>query len=348
MDNIVCNENDILKSHEKNYPLIDIAKLVCALLVVLIHCLEIKEGHPIATFIVYCFSGQAVPFFLIVSGFFASKKILQYENIFDTFKFCLKSWILVYLVWSILWLPYFINIYQERYIDVSMAYFIFILIRRFFLAGQGVYWYLLVLAEAVFVVAVFVKLKREKLLYFISFIGLLLGILYDANITALGMDNVNRIFYTIFSWSNNVIMKGIPYVSIGYFFYKNSSKLRFNLSFVAILYILASAIMTLLYFLGNTNYICLVSVQAVCLFIFTIQDVNVKLNNSFITACRNISSSLYFLHTVFIYGVIDIIWGVDAMILLKFTLAVIFSFMVYLISVKTNNKHLKWLLGIKI
>lgn len=59
---------------KKYWPLIDVAKLVCALLVVLIHCVEVKQGHPVATFIVQCFAGQAVPFFLIVSGFFLCKK----------------------------------------------------------------------------------------------------------------------------------------------------------------------------------------------------------------------------------------------------------------------------------
>ena len=33
---------------KKYWPLIDVAKLVCALLVVLIHCVEVKQG-PVAT-----------------------------------------------------------------------------------------------------------------------------------------------------------------------------------------------------------------------------------------------------------------------------------------------------------
>ena len=59
------------------------------------------------------------------------------------------------------------------------------------------------------------------------------------------------------------------------------------------------------------------------------------------------SSSIYFLHTVFIYGVIDVIWGVDSMILLKFGVAVLLSLVVYYIAEKSQNWPLKWLLSIK-
>ena len=48
--------------HTGYFPLIDVTKLFCAVLVLLIHCLEVQSGHPIATFIVKCFSSQAVPF----------------------------------------------------------------------------------------------------------------------------------------------------------------------------------------------------------------------------------------------------------------------------------------------
>ena len=74
-------DNLYRKTNQQYWPLIDIAKLFCALLVVMIHCLEIKQGHPVATFIVQCFSGQSVPYFMIVSGFFAANKIDQEKSI---------------------------------------------------------------------------------------------------------------------------------------------------------------------------------------------------------------------------------------------------------------------------
>lgn len=45
--------------------LIDISRLLCALLVVLIHFRSQLSFNPIATMIIKCFSNQAVPFFMI-------------------------------------------------------------------------------------------------------------------------------------------------------------------------------------------------------------------------------------------------------------------------------------------
>lgn len=80
----------------KYWPLIDVAKLVCALLVVLIHCVEVQQGHPVATFIVQCFASQAVPFFMIVSGFFCARKIMQ-NNMVKIIKISIQNWLILYL-----------------------------------------------------------------------------------------------------------------------------------------------------------------------------------------------------------------------------------------------------------
>ena len=104
----ISNENNFYKS-EEYFQLIDVTKLFCAILVVLIHCLGIPSGHPVTTFIVKCFSAQAVPFFMIASGFFAAKKISREMNWTKITKLCIKNWLLIYCIWSILWLPYYIE-----------------------------------------------------------------------------------------------------------------------------------------------------------------------------------------------------------------------------------------------
>ena len=184
------------KQANRQYRLqIDIAKLFCSLLVVMIHCLEIQQGHPIATFIVRCFSGQAVPFFMIVSGFFVAGKIEQQKSIREMVTLCIRKWLLLYLAWTALWLPYYVRLYKGKYPDVTIGYMFTALMRRFLFAGQGVYWYLLVLAESVLVAYVFIRFNKERLLYIIGIIGLFWGILYDANVTVLGMGTINHVIY---------------------------------------------------------------------------------------------------------------------------------------------------------
>ena len=276
--NLTLTVRDMYNLDRQYWPLIDVAKLFCALLVVMIHCVEIQQGHLIATFIVHCFSGQAVPFFMIVSGFFATRKIEQEHKMRDVAKLCIKNWLLLYFVWSVLWLPYYFQFYQSRYPDVTIIYILLMIIRRVLFAGQGVYWYLLVLAEAVFVIAFFVRQKLDKALYCISIIGLILGILYDANVTALGMRWMHQAVYAVFSWSNNLFMKGIPYVAIGYFLRRNINRCCFNAWKTAFIYVLASIGMIIIHVCGWSRWLFLYPIQAVFLFIITYQNKDFRLS----------------------------------------------------------------------
>lgn len=338
-------DNLYRKTNQQYWPLIDIAKLFCALLVVMIHCLEIKQGHPVATFIVQCFSGQAVPFFMIVSGFFAANKIDQEKSIRGMISFCLKKWLLPYFAWTVLWLPYYIKFYQGKYPNATLGYIFVALMRRILCAGQGVYWYLLVLAESVFIVFILVRCNKEKLIYAIGIIGLIGGILYDANVTVLGMGYINRIVYIVFSWSNNFLMRGIPYVAMGYFFRKNINCLYTNIWKLVCIYFISSACMIILYISAKYQLLCFYPIQAVSLFMLVYQPTYNNINRSLCRICREMSSAIYFLHTVFIYGIIDVVWGVDAFIPLKFCVAVFLSICVYAVARKFEIKPVKWLLG---
>ena len=176
------------------FHLIDIAKLVCAFLVVLIHCVEVESGHPIATFIVKCFSTQAVPFFMIASGFFVANQIDRKTKLNKDIGLCFRNWLFNYCVWSIL---------------------------------------------------------------------------------------------------------------------------------------------------------CLYPIQAGCLFLMACQPIRGEISKSLCLTCRNMSSAIYFLHTVFIYGIIDPVFGVDSPIIMKFSVSVLLS-IVALCVVKRMKKHpVKWLLCVK-
>lgn len=338
-----------LKSQSKRHywPLIDICKLYCALLVVVIHCLEIVEGHPTSELIVKCFSGQAVPFFMIASGFFFGNKLSKKETIKSNAWHYAKQLLFLYIAWTVLWLPYLIHTYLKREPGASFIHIAALLVRRIFFAGQGVYWYILVLAEAALIVALLVRYNKEKLLILLSVIGLILGFLYDANVALPVISDLNKIFYTVFSWSNNVIMKGIPFFATGYFIRKYGSNVKINKVLLAGIYGAACIIAVLLFRFDKGVYLILYPVQAISLFLFAIQPTELVNNGKFNTVCRELSSSVYFLHTVFIYGLVDLVWSVNAPILLKFAVSVGCSAVVYIIVKFSKAKSLCWLLNIK-
>lgn len=69
---IVSNNNNL----NKTFCGIDLFKLIAAVLVVFIHADEAKN-EMITNVVTNCFSGMAVPFFFIVSGFFFEKVCLN-------------------------------------------------------------------------------------------------------------------------------------------------------------------------------------------------------------------------------------------------------------------------------
>lgn len=338
-----------LKHTQSHYPMVDIFKLICALLVVLIHCTEIRYGHFLAAGIVDIFSGQAVPFFMIVSGFFLGKKLYKTEAPLRTALHSAKNWLLIYLAWTVLWTPYFISIYSERYPDKSILFLAAMLIRRYFFAGQGVYWYILVLAETSFLLGICVRYKKEKLFYAAGILGLLLGFIYDVQLTLPGVEKLNHLFYTVFSWSNNFIMKGIPYVAIGYFISAHSDIVdRFKAKITVVIYS-AIAILTFMIYDGTPNRLYIsYTIQAVLLFIIALQIKVPTISDRVTTHCRNMSTVLYYLHTLIIYFIIDPLFTIDAPIPLKFCISVISCALLYALAVKANWKPLNWILSIRL
>ena len=79
----VSNEQheETISREGRIYPLIDIIKLVCAFLVVLIHVYEVRSAQSVPDLLVHCFTGQAVPFFFVASGFLIGKKLGDKEYV---------------------------------------------------------------------------------------------------------------------------------------------------------------------------------------------------------------------------------------------------------------------------
>lgn len=63
--------------------------------------------------------------------------------------------------------------------------------------------------------------------------------------------------------------------------------------------------------------------------------------------CRNLSSSIYFLHTLFIYIVFNLILHSNIPMFLRFMIPIIISILIYIFVEKKNIIKMKWLLGVK-
>lgn len=339
---------EIVKSENYRYTLVDILKVFCACLVVFIHVCEIQDGHEVAKLILACFSKQAVPFFFIVSGFFVGRKFnANRANKQSVYRYA-GNLFLLYLVWCILWLPDMITAYRKMYYNQSYVYLFFVLVRRIFCAGYSAYWYLLVLAETTIIASIFLGHQKEKILYIFAVIGLIWGLIYELNINNGILALANRTVYLFFSWSNNVLMKGLPYVTIGIFFSRHTEVHQmFSKKILLITYVLTSLCCIGLYCFAGEVAVLFSPLQAILLFFISVQPITLNLNKNVSHFCRNISSSLYLIHTVIIYEIVDKIWSISSPILFRYVMTIGLSLIVYYFVKKSHLKPLYWMLSIK-
>lgn len=335
------------------YERIDISRLYCSLLIVLMHCFEIPKGEWLSPLIIQCFAQQAVPFFFLTSGFFLGKKLQRTENSKDkrvaTVQYAKKLFYL-YFVWMILWLPKVLIHYIGLY-GISLR-MVLIVLRRVLIAGEGVYWYVLVLAESALVVGLLFGKGHKRLLMLFAAVGLILSLCYEFDCSVWPIDAVNNAFYFVFSWSNNFIMKGVPFFAIGALI---SGLKPINKSWTFLLgYFIVSIINVVIYCTANRNFgiftaaSLMYPIQAVMLFLWSVNgsednskwhDISIRL--------RERSAVYYFLHTVFVYGVIDQIFGMGASIVLKYVLAISLCELSYWCIKNVHIKKINWLVNIK-
>ena len=166
----------------KKYNSIDLIKLVMAALVVAIHTIPMynHENFWVARSyraVVSC----AVPFFFMVSGFFLGNKMkYPYHEKTDrgVLTKYLKKMILLYSVWSIMYIPLAVDNYIDA--ELTLKESVMDYIRGFLFVGEHynswMLWYLLSTVYALFFVYILLKKKvKLQILLLIGFCVTILG-----------------------------------------------------------------------------------------------------------------------------------------------------------------------------
>ena len=210
------------------YRAIDFAKLIAAFLVVAIHIPPFEELAPAFSHTfeqVIC--RLSVPFFFLCTGFFTAEKITDWGR--------MKSYLLhiikMYLFWSFLYLPcIFVRFVKKEH---TWQENVWELLRRFFLIGSYIQlWYLLATVIAVlllFLVKRFLKEQDGLLILFaisVYLVGLLGNSYRHIVIQNSVAASVVRGYQDIFLTTRNGFFFGFPFVTMGYFFFKNREKIK--------------------------------------------------------------------------------------------------------------------------
>lgn len=297
---------------KRTYKTVDLFKLLASILVVLIH-VDMRRDYAPLTSTVFSVSRIAVPFFFLVSGYLFCRNINKAENKKEFFWKYEKKLLLLYFSWMLITAPFTIKTYCELYEGRSALYIAAVIARRILFAGNGVFWYILIMAEAaaiLFFLYSFCKKHLSKLILVLSIIGLALGTVY-LNRESIPVFNTgvfalfNKAIYFVFSWDCNVIMKGFPFMGIGYLICENADKLKTSRSAI-IARCVAFAVLTALnyaLFLSSHEIFLLFIFQAILFFTLSL-SFEVPISQKAAVTMRELSSSIYFIHSIVIYDII--------------------------------------------
>lgn len=204
---------------KKQYAAIDIVKFICALLVVAIHTAPLMEISPESNFfIVQVLSRLAVPFFFIMSGYFAfshidfDKSWKDSENLSYIKRYLLRIFKL-YLIWTILYLPLTLRDGMQN--GLSIAFFIRY-IRDFFINGSYYHlWYLpgLIFATA-FIYLLFFKLGKRRT-FFTVIILYIIGSIYNIYSASFMDNSIVALYDSLFTTTRNGLFFGSIFVFLG-------------------------------------------------------------------------------------------------------------------------------------
>lgn len=347
---------------KKVYQGIDTFKLVAAVCVVVLHAVENSSWFP--SEVKFVFTRFAVPFFFVVSGFFFYKGLDKACSKMKYFKKYLKHIVKIFIIWAlIIYTPFVLTTYLNKYHDNSLWRICLYLIRRIFIIGPGPYWYLIALGwSAIFLYYCYMK-KNDIILYAAIVIGLFLEICYSCFNGILSeykvFEYLFKGIYFAFSWEFNFITFGIPFMGIGYIIAKK--KISCTVKPLCVVFAVATIIRIVEFnmpiiiksdFWNNNQISFMFIVQAISFFLIA-KEIKIDISRENSLKLRQLSSCIYFSHAIFMYNFInpillkytDVPVYADGFIIPKIILTLSLCLLLFIIIKRINNRHLTILIN---
>lgn len=215
---------------------IDAIKLFAACMVVLLHSTETFQVY-LPSLVTHTFCELAVPFFFLASGYLFATG-LETGKPSERMRKSTCKLVKLYAFWGIIALgPFLIYDYlnMDKYANASGAYMFLILMRRFFIAGAGPYWYLLGLLLSFFII--YPIRNKTRLLFILAASTLSLTIMYESfrehSSNILGLAQMCECLDFMYSGKNNFLTLGIPFTTIGYLIRKTNFHLPKHLAYAS-------------------------------------------------------------------------------------------------------------------
>lgn len=222
--------NNNCLADKKEYIAVDFLKFIAAYMVMSIHFLIFEDINKELNFwFIQVFCRLAVPFFFLVSGYFAANKLQDKTKII----LYLKRIFLMYVLYTIIYLPFLIEENQE--LGYTWAEICIIFLKSFFLWGSYYHlWYFLALIVGILILYFMINYLQwtdKKIL-------LITGILYGIGVLGNAYRNLwikipliewlFSSYESVFQTTRNGIFFAPFLLALGYYIRKNSDKIRYK------------------------------------------------------------------------------------------------------------------------
>ncbi len=238
---------------KKEFGLIDIFRMICAIGVIAIHLKPMSTfGKEVNFFVSNVLTRLCVPFFFLTSGFFLFKKIGDWGK--------LKKYIInifkLYVIYTIINIPLIIKDYEGT--EKGMRWCIDTFIKSFFLWGSyNQLWYFVALIVAALLLNFLVSHLKLKDRYIVAISIILIGIGVLGNSYSeimksyLGNWKISVDYYETFNTTRNGFFFGFPFIYMGYLINKNKDKIYYNHWYIVIGAVMFGIMTTEAYFLRD-------------------------------------------------------------------------------------------------
>lgn len=335
---------------KKIYSALDLAKFICAFLIIGIHTGPLLDVSETANFVlIQVFSRIAVPLFFLISGFLLFSKMdgerewNDYENV-HILKNAVLRIIKLYVIWSIIYLPFnYLLIYKDGITIASILRYL----RDFFFTGS--YYHLWFLPSLVFAeVAVYYLLKHTsmKITLIISSVLYVIGMfgnVYPELIEKVPYVSIMFSAYIkVFVTMRNGLFFGMMFITLGAYFAKHKMNVNQNSVISFILCILSMIGLIVECFLIQMNgfmrpltsmYIMLIpSVSFLFMWLITLQFKEKEIYK----VLRILSILMYVSHIIFVIIMNTLLPTMNSLLLYSCVVicTLLFSICIYILSKK--------------
>ena len=331
---------------------IDIFRIVCAIMVIVIHTFPFKDINPVVeSILVDYFPRIAVPFFLCVISYFYIKKLNEGQEVKSTWIRLLRT----YLIWTVVYFVYKIT-YLLTTGKFELSQFLLNTLSEVLLTGTGYQlWFFPAVFIGLGVITLCHKFKILKPVSIISFvffvIGLLGSIYYKlGNAIPVVSDIVNWVYF--YDGIQRPFSFGLIFIFMGYFLYeflkthKKNNKLYISLLCVTFVFYVAEIFLAI-HFNLQSNVKLSIFLWPLVFFIMVLLFTNGTNNPKTIKvskATRDMSNFMYYSHVLILnlFGVInEYIITIPYFYTVSFFVTLIISALLGFIVHKCKNEKIK-------